>query len=114
MKKDYINSIILVSPNEINYKKIVIERTHYSKDTLCWAIRLNDSNCYNKKTNTFILESTPSSRDENYFKENRFDSPLEALEIFKVYVDNNSDSINFSDSDYSKIRTLLNLLDNLD
>ena len=85
--KNIIKAITLV-PHLRTGTGVSIERTNFETDELCWALRMDNNTCYSKPHKEFCYEILPSGRDEQYIKENRYSSLLEALEDFKNYLDN--------------------------
>jgi hypothetical protein len=62
-----------------------IVATKYEAQTVTkWAIRRR-GDCMSKKNGNFDYEPQPSSRDEKYFKEYRFDTPEEAATAYKKF-----------------------------
>jgi len=59
-------------------KLILLERTSIDPHPEKWAIRYCGL-CLSKQKKKFCCETLPSSRDEKYYKEFRFDSEQEAI-----------------------------------
>ncbi len=65
----------------------VIEATRYDDETnepTSWAVRRNSS-VMSKIHGEFEFEPTPSNRNDEFFKEFRFDTPEQALECWKKF-----------------------------
>ncbi|MBD3251237.1 hypothetical protein GF380_02075 [Candidatus Uhrbacteria bacterium] len=69
-----------------------------------WAIRRAEGICLHKVAADgvyhFIIEPLPSNRNDEYFKETRFESASEAL----AFWDNNRDRIVFNFEDRNRLR----------
>jgi hypothetical protein len=63
---------------------ITVDSTKYDEEThlpILWGVR-RGSSIMSKYTGEFDYEPMPSQRDDDFFKEYRFDSPNEAKECY--------------------------------
>jgi len=87
IRNEFINNNLEVQNNISASELITVEKTNSYPER--WAIRNGMNSCWSKKINHFCYERMPSSRDEDFFQEMRFETLDEAmkigLEIAKVY-----------------------------
>ena len=91
----FINSISFVESSPMNPGgAISLVKTHNGEDGRLniWAVRMGNS-CLNKKELFFEYEPSPSNRDESFFDECRFNSPEEALDSFRLWLNKSSDKM---------------------
>lgn len=110
----YFNSITIVSPSKECSMSVTIEKTHFQKNTLCWALR-HSGLCYSKVEKEFEYETIPSSRTEEFFNEFRFSSPMEAVEVFKEWLSNERNYQNkeyfIKNFNYDELKEILQYVD---
>lgn len=82
-----ISSLWLVPPSEEYPMGVSLSRKHGQK--FSWGLYY-ENYCFSKDAKNFCFEVSPSSRDEEFFLEFRFNNLREALLLFEEYLSNDT------------------------
>ena len=91
-KFQFISEITLVAPSSYAPScHVKIVRTNYEKEDHknCWAVFNGSRSCLHSYGEGFSYSPLPSSRDEEYLDDHRFNSPAAALEGFNCWINSN-------------------------
>ncbi len=78
------NSFLLLFDENRQRETCIVATKYENGKPSAWAIQSGNF-CMSKKDGLFFLEPTPSNRDDEYFNEFRFTSPLEAKQTFDSF-----------------------------